>query len=126
MVGVGRRRWLSRRGLGRLGCLLWLLTAAVVAYLGVEVGTVYLPYLRLKDAMKTQAQFAPSIDDDTIRRRLLRTVEELDLPEGARQISIRRTARPREIRIWLTYQETVTLPFFTRTITFRPQITRPL
>lgn len=100
--------------------------AALVAYVAVEAGRVYVPYLRLVDAMRTQAQFAPSISDETIRRRLVRTIDELELPPAARRISIRRTARPREITIRTSYEQTVTLPFYSRTITFRPRVTRPL
>ena len=63
--------------------------------------------------------FAPSLTDDTIRRRLLDRIEDLDLPPQARQIQIRRTARPREIRLYISYPEVIELPFFTRIIVFQ-------
>jgi hypothetical protein len=113
----------NRRGVGRTGCLVWLLVIAAVAYFAVEVGTVYFRYWRLLDEMKTQAQFAPSLTDETIRRRILTKIEELQLPAEARRgLVIRRTVRPREIRIFTTYQETVELPFFTRVLTLNPDV----
>ncbi len=115
-------RGLGRRGLSRLGCLFWILILSAVTYFGVGVGTVYFRYYRLLDEMKTQAQFAPSLTDDTIRRRLLRKVDDLGLPPEARAFTIRRSARPREIRIYTSYQETIELPFFTRIQTFEPDV----
>ena len=113
----------NRRGVGRTGCLVWLLVIAAVAYFSVEVGTVYFRYWRLLDEMKTQAQFAPSLTDETIRRRILSKIEELQLPAEARRgLVIRRTVRPREIRIFTTYQETVELPFLTRVLTLNPDV----
>jgi hypothetical protein len=108
--------------MGRTGCLLWMLFLVAGAYFGVEIGTVYLRYFRLVDEMRTQAQFAPSLTDETIRRRLLRKVEELGLPSEARSFTIRRSVRPREIRIFTSYEETVEFPFFTRTLTFDPEV----
>lgn len=112
----------DRRGMGRTGCLLWILLLVAGAYFGVQIGGVYLRYWRLVDEMRTQAQFAPSLTDETIRRRLLRKVEELGLPPEARAFTIRRSTRPREIHIFTTYQEIVEFPFYTRTLTFNPEV----
>ena len=108
--------------MGRTGCLFWILLLVAGSYFGVEIGGVYLRYWRLVDEMRTQAQFAPSLTDDTIRRRLLRKVEELGLPPEARAFTIRRSIRPREIRIFTTYEEIVQFPFYTRTLTFNPEV----
>ena len=122
MVSFGRRLR-NERGLGRTGCLLWVLGVAAITYFGIEVGTVYLRYWRLLDEMRTQAQFAPSLTDDSIRRRILSTIEELQLPqESGHALTIRRTVRPREIRIFTTYKETLELPFYTRVVTFSPEV----
>lgn len=112
----------NRRGMGRTGCLFWILLLVAGAYFGVEIGTVYLRYWRLVDEMRTQAQFAPSLTDETIRRRLLRKVEELGLPPEARAFTIRRSIRPREIRIFTSYEETVEFPFYRRTLAFNPEV----
>lgn len=113
---------LNRRGASRLGCLVWFLILVAAGYFVVEVGSVYLRYYQFRDEMNTQAQFAPNLTDDTIRRRLIRKAQELSLPEEARQIVIRRSARPREILIRTSYEELIELPFITRTIQFNPEV----
>ncbi len=121
MVRLGRPLR-NERGVGRTGCLLWVLFLATATYFSIEVGTVYVRYWRLLDEMRTQAQFAPSLTDDTIRRRVLSKIEELQLPqEAAGALTIQRTVRPRQIRIFTTYQETLELPFFTRAVTLSPE-----
>ncbi len=102
-----------------------LLLAAGVYY-GLPAGSMYLRYWRLREEMKTQARLAPSIDDATIIRRIRRKVEELGLPESAREVSVRRTLRPREIVIKTSYEETLVLPFFTRTLPLNPEVKSPL
>lgn len=121
------RRWRTVGGASRLGCLVTLLFLTFIGYYGVQVGGEYLRYWRLLDEMRSQARFAPNIDDETIQRRLLRKIEQLNLPVEARQqLSIRRLARPREIRISTRYSVTLELPFYAYTHTFRPQARQPL
>ncbi|MFB3069247.1 MAG: hypothetical protein ACE1ZF_00995 [Gemmatimonadales bacterium] len=93
-----------------------------VTYFGLPVAGMYVRYYRMKNEMQTQARFAPSIDDGTIRRRLLQTIDNLGLPVEARQLRIRRINRPREIIISTSWQETIILPFYTRVQRFRPQV----
>lgn len=112
--------------MSRLGCLLVLLVVATAAYYGVGIGSVYFDYWMLQEEMRSQARLAPSIDDMTIRRRILRRVEDLNLPEGARKLTIRRTARPREIQISTTYHEVLELPFFAYTISLTASARQPL
>jgi hypothetical protein len=122
-VVASRARWIGeRRGKTRIGCLLSLLVFAVVVYYGVGVGGVYLQYWRLLDDMHSQANYAPNIDDATILRRLRSTVEELKLPPEARNITIRRTTRPREIVIRTEYKRALRLPFYQLVVTFKPEV----
>jgi hypothetical protein len=66
---------------------MWVLLGVVGIYSGVGVAEVYLPYWQLAD-------FAPSITDDVIRRRLLNKVDELELPAAAAsELRIRRRSR---------------------------------
>jgi hypothetical protein len=109
-----------------LGCLLALLLAAVGAYYGVEIGGVYIDYWRMQDYMREQAAIAPSLSDTTIYRRILQKVEDLGLPEEARQITVRRTTRPREILISTSYTVTFETPFYRRTITLTPSARQAL
>ena len=115
-------RLLGRRGGSRRGCLVFLLVVVATAYFGIPVAAVGLRYYRFENEMKTQARFAPSIDDGTIQRRLLQKISELGLPDEARRIRIIRTMRPREIRIFTSWEETIELPFYTRVITLSPEV----
>jgi len=119
---VKPRRVLGERGVTRTGCLFAILLLMAVTYFGLPVAGMYVRYYRMKNEMQTQARFAPSIDDGTIRRRLLQTIDNLGLPVEARQLRIRRINRPREIIISTSWQETIILPFYTRVQRFRPQV----
>ena len=119
-------RWRAQRGLGRLGCLVWLLVIVSVLYYGLPIGRVVFKDGILRAEMRTQARLAPSIDDATIRRRLLRKIEELQLPNESRRLTIRRTSRPREILIRTSYEVTFVLPFYSFPLTFRPEARLPL
>jgi hypothetical protein len=126
VVALRSGRWSNRNGKVRLGCLFTLLLLAVGMYYGVPVGSMYLRYWRLNQEMKTQARLAPSIDDATILRRIRRKVEDLGLPDAAKEVSIRRTLRPREIVIKTSYEETLELPFVRHTFALTPEVKSPL
>lgn len=113
-------------GKGRLGCLVWLLIAAAVGYYGHGIGGEYIAYYRMLDEMRTQAQFAPSLEDGVIKRRLISKAEALDLPEDAKRITIRRLANPREIVISCSWQVVLEVPFYTRAVTLHPVARAPL
>ena len=116
----------SQRGKSRVGCIVTLLLLALGLYYGIPAGSVYVRYWRLNQEIKTQARVAPSIDNATIIRRIRRTVEELGLTEEAKQVSVRRTLRPREIVIKTGYEETIELPFFSYTFALAPEVKSPL
>jgi len=126
MVSRPSARWLGLHGKSRFGCLLTLLALALGAFYGIPAGSVYVRYWRFQQEIKTQARLAPSIDDATIRRRLRSKAEDLGLPDEAKQVSIRRTLRPREITIRTEYEETISLPFFSYTFTLVPEVRNPL
>lgn len=48
------------------------------------------------------------------------------LTDAAKEVSIRRTLRPREIVIRTSYEETIELPFVKRTIALTPEVKSPL
>jgi len=120
-------RWAGRRGASSTGCLFSLLVFVGLLYYGVNIGEVWFRYYRMIDELKTQARLAAAIDDATIRRRLQAAAGEIGLPdEAARNVSVRRTATPREIRLETAYSETVDLPLFRRTFHFNPKANQPL
>ena len=115
------------RGASSTGCLFSLLIFVALLYYGVNIGEVWFRYYRMVDELKTQARLAAAIDDGTIRRRLQAAATEIGLPDDAgRNIAIRRTATPREIRLETSYNESVDLPLFRRTFHFTPKATQPL
>jgi hypothetical protein len=116
----------DRRGASRFGCLLGLLAAAVVLYYGMGFVGAYFRYWQMRDEMRSVARLAPSLDDATILRRLRAKAEALDLPPSAQRFTIRRLARPREIRISMSYDQTVALPFKPVTMHFSPAVRAPL
>lgn len=116
----------ARRGASSLGCLVSLLLFVAALYYGINIGEVYIRYYRLLDEMKAQARVAPSLTDDVIRRRVLERVEELELPEAAQNITVRRTRSPLMIVIETYYTETVELPFFNHTFELHPRAEEPL
>ncbi len=123
---TARHHRLNQRGAGRTGCLLTLLIVVAVAYFGMPIGGTYVRYYRFKNEMQTQARFAPSINDGTIRRRLFLKIDDLGIPETAKRIRIRRSSRPREIQISTSWPETIVLPFYSWVITLRPEVRQPL
>jgi hypothetical protein len=118
--------WRNRRGASKLGCLITLAVLAVVVYYGIGIGGHYFRYFRLLDEMKTQARLATNVDNATIRNRVLAMIEQLQLPDDARRLTIRRTVRPRQITISTSYQVAFELPFYVHTHTFNPQARAPL
>ena len=126
MVSWRRSHWRGRAGKSRVGCLLTLFVLIVGSYYGYHLGAVYMRYWRFKEAIKTEARLAPSIDNATIRRRLREKVTQLRLPDEAREIFIQRTLRPRQIVIRTSYQESVDLPFLNHTFTLTPEVRNPL
>ena len=113
----------DERGASRMGCLFVVLIVVAVVYFGLPIGRMYIRYYRMENEMKTQARFAPSIDDGAIRRRLLQTIDDLGLPLEARgRLRISRTSRPREIVITTSWEETIVLPFYTRVQIFTPEV----
>ncbi len=116
----------GRRGASSRGCLLSLLLLAVALYYGVNIGEVYWRYGQFQEEMRSQARLAPSLTNSVIRRRLLAKIDDLGLPEEARDISIQRSGSTRRITIEAEYQETVDLPFFNHTFTLKPRAEAPL
>jgi hypothetical protein len=117
---------LGRRGATSMGCLVSLLLFVAALYYGVNIGELYFRYYRLLDEMQSQAQLAPSLDDETIRRRVQAAAQDIGLPPEAQQVRIARRSSPREIVIEAQYSESVDLPFFNHSFTFHPKATQPL
>ncbi len=123
MVTNPVRRLRDRNGKARLGALMVLLLVVVGVYYGLDWGQAYFRYWSLQEAMQSNASLATGLDDTTIRRRLLRKIDELGLPEEAKKnMRIRRHSRPNEIVITSSYVIELPLPFVQPYIfTFKPE-----
>jgi hypothetical protein len=112
----------SRHGGSTLGCFFSLALFVAALYYGVHIGEVYLRYYRLLDAMRFQAQIAPTIKDDVIDRRLVAAADSI-LGQTPR---FRIDRGPRRITIQTEYSDRVELPFFKHTFLLRPRAEAPL
>lgn len=113
----------SRRGGSTIGCLVSVVLFAAALYYGVHIGEVYLRYYRLLDAMRFQAQIAPTIADNNVINRRLTAAADSILGMTPR-FMIDRNAR--RITIQTEYSERVELPFFKHTFLLRPRAEAPL
>ena len=115
----------ARRGATNLGCLLPLLIIAIVVYFAIDFGQVYFRAYQFKDAMTSEANFASTLTDEAITRRLVALADSLQLPPGAELITIVRS--PRSITISSDYDEIIQLPMKKeRVIHFHPQASASL
>lgn len=109
----------ARRGASTLGCLLPLLIAAIVVYVGRDFVDVYIRNYRLNDAMRQEARFSTSANDEQIMMHFRALADSLDLPHGAGAVRISHTGEGTVI--WSDYSVTVKLPFeHEKTIEFHP------
>jgi hypothetical protein len=92
------------------------------AYYGVHIGQVYLRFYRLQDAMRFQAQMAPTMDNAVIGRRLAATADSI----LGRHLGFRISRTGKRITIQTEYSDSVDLPLFKHTFLFRPRAEAPL
>ena len=111
----------NRRGSSTTGCLVTLMIFSAALYYCVHIGEVYWRYYQFQEEMRSEARLAPSLTDGVIRRRLLITIDELDLPAEAQKITIKRISRPPQITIESEYTEEVHLPLFRHAFRLHPR-----
>lgn len=117
------RRWLSdRRGSSTVGCLFTLALFASSLYFGLPIGHSYWRYTRMVDEMKTTVRFAQTIADEQMVRQILLMVDQLELPREARRIRVTRNPTTRRVAIQTAWTETISLPFMTRDIRYKPRV----
>jgi hypothetical protein len=92
-------------------------------YYGVHIGQVYLRYYQLLDAMRYQAQIAPTIKDNAVIDRRLTAAADSILGKSPR---FRIDRNPRRITIQTEYSDRVELPFFKHTFLLHPRAEAPL
>jgi len=108
----------TRSGRVNIGCLVLMLVVAAGGYFGLGVGQVYWNYFQYKDRMMQEARFAGSRTDGVIKRRIGLFADSIGLPEGAKQVRVRR--QQRHIYIWAEYYENIELPFISKELLLTP------
>lgn len=108
-----------RRGASTLGCLLPLLIAAVVIYLGKDFVQAWVHNYQFGDAMRQEVRFSTSSNDEQIMFHFRALADSLDLPRTAGFVRISHTSDGAVI--WSDYDVTIHLPFnHEKTIHFHP------
>ncbi len=98
---------LRSRGEGRLGCIMWLLLAAVGILIAVKAVPVKLNDVEFGDYIEEQAQFSGRVSGDTLRNRILKKAKELDIPLEKKNLKVNKTTR----RVEIECRYTITLDF---------------
>ncbi len=111
----------SRRGAGRIGCLLVLLIITAIGYFGANVGEAYWNFYRYQDRMKSEALFAGHNTDAVIKARIAGFADSLGLPDPANNVIVRRGEH--DIFIYADYEVRVELPGQVRVLHFNPSAT---
>jgi hypothetical protein len=103
----------DRAGRGGAGCLISVVLLVLVGYMGIKLIPPYMRYQQFRDEMRTEARFATTMNDSTIRNVLVARADTLGLPPAAKRITIaRRGGHPSTITISAEYTERVDLPIF--------------
>jgi hypothetical protein len=109
----------ARRGASTLGCLLPLLLAAVVVYLGHGVVEAYFHNYQFADSMVQESRFSSNVSDDVITSHFRALADSLGLPRSAGMIRISRASGG--VTIWSDYDVTIEFPFnHEKTLHFHP------
>ena len=109
----------ARRGGSTLGCLFPLLIAAVVAYVGSDFVQAYIRNYRFNDAMRQEANFSTSANDEQVMSHFRALADSLQLPQNAGAVHISHTGEGTVI--WSDYSVTIPLPLnHEKTIEFHP------
>ena len=111
----------ARRGITKMGCLVFLLLMAATVYFGLPIGEKYFRYLEYKDRMKVELRFRAELPNERITRNLQMAADSLGLPEEAGKVQITRASGV--ITVEADYEEIIVLPGYQRAIRFRPKAT---
>lgn len=111
----------ERRGVGAMGCLVYIVMIGFTAYIAWPIGAAYLDFYRFRDAMKQEARFAAQRTDQQIQLRLRSFADSLEMPERARFVRVQR--RQRIINISASYGQEITVPLLgPRDMDFNPLV----
>jgi len=81
----------GQRGEGNLGCILWAVVFAVVAYVAWTMVPIKIASAQLSDFMEDQARFAEHRSTEQIQKSILAKARELDLPLDKKGLKVKKT-----------------------------------
>lgn len=121
-------RLVDRRGKSNIGCLGTLALLVAGAYLAAQFLPPLMHYEQFLDSMRSNAQFATTLTDSSIRDRLMAQADSLGLPPEAKKVVVlRRKGDPPTITISTEYTERVYLPIFgVKLLHFAPKVEESL
>lgn len=127
MVTNIRQTLRSRHGKVNLGCLAFIVLIGAVLYVAYPVGMQFFRYYQLREEFITQASFASSVTDASIRAQALKAIDESGLPEYAQaeartRLVVQRSGRPTTITVETSYSITFDLVYKQWTKKFNPSV----
>ena len=112
-------------GEGRLGCIFWTLVLVVGIVVAWQMVPVKVRTAELYDFMTDQANFAASVPEDALKKRILDKANDLDLPVGSKNLSV--TKSRDRIKMHTEYTVVVEFPLgFTYDWEFVHDVDRPI
>jgi hypothetical protein len=114
----------SVSGVGKLGCLVWIVVVGAIAYVAAQIIPVKMKTSEFYDAMQEQAQFGSIKGDKSIQQELFLKAQELKLPLKKEDISVVRDGS--KITIEVHYQINLVFPGYTYVWNEDRVVTRPL
>ena len=81
----------GQRGEGNLGCILWAVVFAVVAYVAWTMVPIKIASAQLSDFMEDEARFAEHKTPEQIKKSILEKARELDLPVNPKAITVKKS-----------------------------------
>jgi hypothetical protein len=116
----------DEKGEGRLGTLFGILVLAMFIYLGVKIVPILISVYEFRDSIEEQARFAalPRHDDEEVKRSILRKAHELELPVGAKDVSVNRSSTRIDIKV--KYTVPIETPLYTYNWDLDESLSAPL
>jgi len=116
----------NERGEGRLGTLFGIVVLAGFIYLGVKVVPILVSVYEFRDSIEEQARFAtlPRHDDEEVKRAILAKARELELPVGAKDVSVNRNSTRIDIKV--KYTVPIETPIYTYKWALDESLSAPL
>jgi hypothetical protein len=119
------RRRTAERGEGNLGCIFWVLLAAIGVLIAWKAVPVKMSSSELYDYMDEMARFSAGKEPpEEIKKKILARANELRLPLDKEHVSVERVGD--SIRMSVEYTVPVEFPGYTYNWHFQHELNRPI